>query len=397
MYVTRPLSLYRNSATALEEEPPEGPFSGYLVVNDEEAEAQDTFCWGACKRKAVERLPFPQDRILNVVHSSGTEERMATKVWFIPVLDQPLSSHRYYVIRAKGKHKGNACVSSREAEMGFCCFENVIKDMKPKQFDHRNVYQQFKIHRYHRESFFASSVATDGIPPKFLRLKGWELRISRRYKFQLKDALGLDPSLRSRLPDFNFPIFTRRSGSVIVGQWYCPCIFIREGISIQIRRHMRKSIFYKMTLEQSWQQIYSCQNDGDEDQNVININTNVQREMNLVFGMQATRDEKVGHGGFWWFRVRDRNGNRTKGPSVALSTATVEKMKWILEEGGWFHGREREVRVERREETRITSENGWRRFAAYVLVESFHLRRMDGTLVLRCDFRHTHRLKFKWE
>lgn len=104
MYVTRPLSLYRKSPNALEDEPPaEGPYSGYLVITDEEAEEQDTFCFGAIKRKAVEKLPFPQDKILNVVHSSEVEETMVTRVWFIPVLDQPLASNHYYVIRAKGR------------------------------------------------------------------------------------------------------------------------------------------------------------------------------------------------------------------------------------------------------------------------------------------------------
>lgn len=107
MYVTRPLSLYRKSPNALEDEPPaEGPYSGYLVITDEEAEEEDTFCFGAVKRKAVEKLPFPQDKMLNVVHSSEVEETMVTKVWFIPVLDQPLSSNHYYVIRAKGRYKG---------------------------------------------------------------------------------------------------------------------------------------------------------------------------------------------------------------------------------------------------------------------------------------------------
>ncbi|GLT41184.1 hypothetical protein SLA2020_152670 [Shorea laevis] len=393
MYVTRPLSLYRDSPTALEEQPPAGPYSGYLVITDEEAEAQDTFCFGACKRKAVERRPFPQDRIVNIVHFSEIEGTMVTKVWFIPVLDQPLSSNRYYVIRAKGRYKGQACASSRETDMGLCCFENVIRDKKPKPFDHRNIYQQFKVHRHLRHSFFASSLAIDGIPPKLLRKKGWELRISRMYQFRLSDALGLDASLRGRLPDFNFPIYNRRSASVLVGQWYCPFIFVRE--EPRLRHQMRKSIFYKMTLEQWWQQIYSCENVEEEDQSIINISTDVQREVNLISGMHALKDDKVSKEAFWWFRARDQNSGGRKMVSVGLSVAIVEKMRWIQEEGGWVRGGEREVKVQRREE--IRSENRWRRFACYILVESFFLRRMNGTLALRCDFRHTQNVKFKWE
>lgn len=106
MYATRPLSLYRNFPTARSAPPPGAPYSGYLVVTDEEAEAQERFCCRLCKNKRITDLPFPQDKILKVVHSSDYEDASVTKVWFIPVLDQPLSSQRYYVIKAEGKHKG---------------------------------------------------------------------------------------------------------------------------------------------------------------------------------------------------------------------------------------------------------------------------------------------------
>ncbi|KAE8733647.1 hypothetical protein F3Y22_tig00001120pilonHSYRG00324 [Hibiscus syriacus] len=167
MYVTRPLSLYRKSPIALEDEPPaECPYPGYLVITDEEADEQDTLCCGAYKKKGVEKLPFPQDRMLNVVHSSVVEETMVKKVWFIPVLDQPLSSNQYYVIRAKGRYKGLACTSSREIDSKLCClFNDGISDVKLKPLDHRNVYQQFKILRHHRHSFFAKSTATNSNPP----------------------------------------------------------------------------------------------------------------------------------------------------------------------------------------------------------------------------------------
>lgn len=111
MYVTRPLSLYRKFPSALSAEPPEGPYTGYLVITDEESETQDTYCFGACKKRRVKRLPFPQDNILNVIHSSEYHETILArkKVWFLPVLDQPLSSNCYYVIKAKGRYKGYVC------------------------------------------------------------------------------------------------------------------------------------------------------------------------------------------------------------------------------------------------------------------------------------------------
>lgn len=108
MYVTRTLSQFRKYQKTLSEESPEGPFSGVLVITDEEAETDDTFCFGMCKRTKIEKLPFPQDKILSVVHtdSSGNRDTSVKKVLFIPALDQPLSSNRYYVVHARGRHKG---------------------------------------------------------------------------------------------------------------------------------------------------------------------------------------------------------------------------------------------------------------------------------------------------
>lgn len=39
----------------------------------------------------------------------------------------------------------------------------------------------------------------------------------------------------------------------------------------------------------------------------------------------------------------------------------------------------------------------WRKFGCYVLVERFVLKRMDGSLVLTYDFKHTHHVRTKWE
>ncbi|KAJ6368305.1 hypothetical protein OIU78_000820 [Salix suchowensis] len=223
MYVTRPLSLYRNFPGALEREPPEGPYTGYLVITDEEADARETNCW----------------------------ETVVKKAWFIPVLDQPLSSNYYYVIKAKGSRKGQACTCSREMDMGLWCFKSVINDIKPKPFDYRNIYQQFKIHRHHEKSFFSKSLAADGFPPKFLRKKGWEVRGSRSYKCQLiSEALGLDVPLRSQLPSFDFPLSTKSSSRVTVGRWYCPFVFVRE--EARMREQMKSSMLYSMALEQYW-------------------------------------------------------------------------------------------------------------------------------------------------
>ncbi|WCJ25446.1 hypothetical protein M5689_007330 [Euphorbia peplus] len=394
MYVTRPLSLYRNHPSALAAEPPEGPFTGYLVITDEEAEAEDTYCFGACKRMRVKKLPFPQDKILNVVHSSESDyqQPIASKLWFLPVLDLPLSSNCYYAIKAKGRFKGQACICSGDMDMGLCCFKKVINDRKPKPLDPTNVNQTFKIYRHYGHSFFAKSIAPYGHPPKLLRTRGWEVKSSRLSKcnFHINEALGLDASLRTQLPSFDFPISTKKSSPVIVGTWYCPFVFVREE-TLRIRDQMKKSILYKMTLEQHWEQIYSWENVNNENSMIVIVNVNVEREVDYVFGKEGRKDGKINHGGFVWYRV-----NRRRGVNVGLSYATVEKMKMVEEEGGWVNDvDERNVRIERR--VQIRSENGWRRLSCFVLVERFVLRRMDGTLVLNCDFRHTDKIKCKCE
>lgn len=106
MYVTRPLSLYRKSPEALSL-PPEGPNSGYLVLQDEESET--TCCFGMCKEPDIKDFPFPQNKNLIVRYTTGAGENQYTindEVLFIPVINQPLSQNRYYVIKRKGRHRG---------------------------------------------------------------------------------------------------------------------------------------------------------------------------------------------------------------------------------------------------------------------------------------------------
>ena len=100
MYVTRPLSMYRRDPAALSHPPPAGPNSGFLVVLDEGP--RNTLFHRY--EYSVKHLPFPQNKNLTVVSSDSDD--VDEKVMFIPVLNQPLSSNRYYVIKRKGKHQG---------------------------------------------------------------------------------------------------------------------------------------------------------------------------------------------------------------------------------------------------------------------------------------------------
>ncbi|KAF9624787.1 hypothetical protein IFM89_013868 [Coptis chinensis] len=385
MYVTRPLSMYRKDPSSLSEPPTEGPNSGYIVLTDEETEAEDTCCWGTCKDTGVKELPFPQNKILNVNYRTGSSEHRRTevhKLWFIPVLDQPLSSNQYYVIRAEGKYKGQACTCSKEEDMSTCCFCRCVKDVNPRAFDHRDIYQQVQIFK-RRYGYLAKSIATDGFPPFFLRRKGWTVFTSSSFQNQLSEAHGLNFSLRKSLPKFDFTNSNKRSTSVVVGKWYCPFVFVKEiGL---VKDQMKSSLYYVMTLEQCWEEIFSCENNNKS--NTVSVNVNVQKEVNSLFGVEAMKDDTHARDGTIWYNNAGRGGGQL---SLGLSIAIVEKMRRVQEMGGW-----RDVNVERIEE--FKGEKGWKRFGCYVLVERFALSRLDGTLLLTCDFRHNHQIQSKWE
>ncbi|PIN02983.1 hypothetical protein CDL12_24497 [Handroanthus impetiginosus] len=391
MYVTRPRSLYRKFPGALSVRPqPDDLYSGHLVVSDEESEAMDSCCFGIWRNDRISRLPFPSDKILEVVHSSIHEEASTTKVWFLPVLDQSLSSNRYYVIKAKGRHKGQAYTCRREGDTGSCCFKTSKRDPKIRPFDYRDRYQQFEIHRHHSGGFFAKSIEWDGYPPNFLKRGGWEV-YATPFKIHLNEAPGLRFSSTFECPVPNLPLHAKRSTPVVLGKWYSPFIFIKEG-DCRIHDQMRKSSYYELSLKQWWEQIYYTENVINHN-NVVFVDARVKRLLCLVFGMEGERDGGEDGEGFVWFKVKE--GLRKRG-SVGLSSVFWEKMKWLQRTRGWFDG-EREVRLSGEKEIESESGSVWRKFGCYVLVESFVVRRMDGSLVINFNFRNTDKIECRWE
>ncbi|KAK7381152.1 hypothetical protein VNO78_33678 [Psophocarpus tetragonolobus] len=151
------------SPSTLSIPPLAGPYSGYLVITDEEAEAEDIcmFC------------------------------------------------------------ESYKC--STEGDIVTCCFADILNDQRPKPFNLKDLYQIFKIHSHQSGGFFARSITPDGVPPSFLRKKGWRIRISGSYRScRLSEAPGVDAPLREKLPDFNFPISRKRSPPVTVGNGTVP-------------------------------------------------------------------------------------------------------------------------------------------------------------------------------
>ncbi|KAL4343217.1 hypothetical protein HN51_061517 [Arachis hypogaea] len=390
MYSTRPRSLLKKDVNALSEAPSsEGPNSGYLVLQDEAAQSYGFF--GLVKNRNISHFPFPQSKNLTVNTRRAKGDPGSTRdyheVMFIPVLNQPLSSNRYYVIWRKGKHQGKACTSSKEEDMGTCLCCNFVKYIEPRPLDPFNEYQQFEIIKK-SSGFHAKSVAPDGIPPSFLRTKGWTVEASTPWNYNLEEALGLNQLLRGQLPAFDFPLSNDSSGSVVIGKWYCPFMFVKEGMNL--KDQMKRSVFYTLTLEQSWEKILSMKNSsviGNEGNDGVLVDVVVETEFAMVDGKEANWGEGNGVNGVVWFSV----GREVR---VRLSSVIVERMKWEQERGGWL-GRNR--RHERIIKKKLEGGIKWENFACYVLVESFVLKRMDGSVVLTYSFRHTHQTMCKWE
>ncbi|GKV18136.1 hypothetical protein SLEP1_g28558 [Rubroshorea leprosula] len=385
MYVTRRLSTLRRSPSA-GSLATEGPTSGFLVIQDEEAEAeQPTLCFGLCKDDSLNELPFPQNKELTVHYSSDDDD-----VDLVPVLNQPLSSNTYYAIEPHGRHKGEAYASNDEEETTGCCTGG-IKDAKPRPLDPYDVYQQFEICSYQGNKFYAKSIVADAYPPNFLRRKGWTIGTRTSKNYELGEAQGLDASLRACLPDFNFPLSRKDSGAVVVGRWYCPFMFIKDG---QLKEQKQRSMYYEIILEQQWEQIFSCEN-GFGSGRIVAVDVVVQKEAVVINGEAMILDGRNVVDGVMWFR-RCSDGGDIATP-VGLHMAIVERMKWEQEGFGWVKAADTQEweNVKREEEFGGTGE--WRKFGCYVLVERYVVKRMDGSLLLNYNFKHTNQIRSKWE
>ncbi|WVZ12629.1 hypothetical protein V8G54_017159 [Vigna mungo] len=394
MYVTRPFSMYKRNPEVLSD-PPLGPNSGYLVIWDEPTSYS---CFGLCEDPEIKNLPFPQDKNLIITDTYTSHAAQQNnppnqtitywdKVLFIPVLNQPLSSNRYYAIRRDGNYQGEASTSSKEGEKASCFCFRFVKDVQPRPLVPSDDYQKVEITNKHN-GFHAKSVAPDGIPPDFLRSNGWRVKASTPRNYHLDEALGSNDCLRSKLPDFNFPLCNDRSESVVVGKWYCPFMFLKERM--RLKEQMERSLFYEVTLEQRWEKIFSKEVANSEDSVLVEVV--IQTEVVKVAGRDAVWDESGVVEKVLWFKSVDEVGREM---SVGLSLEVVERMKWEQKRVGWKASTGRQESVMRVEEFR--GMNKWEKFGCYMLVESFVFKRMDGSLVLTYDFRHPHQIMCKWE
>ncbi|XP_028803434.1 uncharacterized protein LOC114758552 [Neltuma alba] len=386
MYVTRPRSLYKRDPEALLHPAPEGPYSGYLVLQDDEEEEDETH---TCLRN----FPFPQNRKLSVLYPESSRNGATVYkdgVMFIPALNQPLSSNHYYVIHGKGTHQGEASTSSNDKDMGTCFCCNYIKDVKPRPLNPSDEYQRFEIVKK-RWGFQANSVAPNGFPPLFLR-RSWTLSTKTPQHYHLSEALGIDHSLRHHLPPFTLPSSqSDHSEAMVIGKWYCPFMFVKEE-GMSLKKQMKKSVFYEMTFERRWDKVFSKEN--SEKSNEVLVDTVVKTQVAEMDGGREAVWEKgrIGDERVTWFKSLEGGERR-----VALSKAIVERMRWEGGRSDWVGRNNKEMRVKRVEKIKGMKKGKWRNFGLYVLVESFMLKRMDESFVLTHDFRYSNHVKCTWE
>ncbi|CAN8293758.1 unnamed protein product [Cochlearia groenlandica] len=388
MYVTRNLSEYQKNPSELNQLPPEGPGSGIIVIQDEES--QPTCCFGYCYGISLKGLPFPQNVKLTSTYTSGTGQYQTTHITpvvFIPVLDQPLSSNLYYVIQRHGKYTGKATTSAKEEERVSSCFcFTYVPEAKPQQADPYDIYQQFKIHQDKSSSgyYSATSVASDGVPPGYLKRNDWYVGYSNCHDFGLQDdAKGINTKLRLDLE--------LTSKSVVLGKWYVPFMFVMEGGNV--KDQMKKSTFYSMTLKQRWEQVFSCENMNNGENVVVDVE--VETEVVKLEG-QVTDSRETSEDGVVWFSVlRDEKQDK----KIGLGSVVVERMKREEEKFGWVNniGDQKSNIIKRSERFEGGGSLQWKSYKCYVLVESFELKRMDGSLVLTYEFRHVDKVKSQWD
>ena len=117
-------------------------------------------------------------------------------------------------------------------------------------------------------------------------MKRWCIRTRKAKNNKLAEALGLDSDLRARIADTSIQISCKSSEAVKVGMWYCPFIFIKDRT---LAYQMKKSMYYEMTLEQRWEQIFECKNNS-VNCNAVMITAPVQKEVCLLYTSPSPRD-----------------------------------------------------------------------------------------------------------
>ncbi|CAN6902128.1 unnamed protein product [Brassica oleracea var. botrytis] len=143
-----------------------------------------------------------------------------------------------------------------------------------------------------------------------------------------------------------------------------------------------------MNLKQRWEEVYSCNN---EEASEVVVDVEVETEVVKLDGEVTNLRETRADGVVWFSFLRDDRQDK----KIGLGSVVVERIKWEEERFGWLKKVE-EVRSSiKRSERFEGGSSQWKSYKCYVLVESFELKRMDGSLVLTYEFTHVDKLKSK--
>ncbi|GLJ27355.1 hypothetical protein SUGI_0536800 [Cryptomeria japonica] len=403
MYSTISIAAYRKAHAAVRNANPQqqspllfslppDPYSAYLLLEEDEHDMNGFNCWGF-RNAYLRELPFPQDKCLTIQKTKRKRKNSRTEsysVYFIPVLGQPISSNCYYVVRAEGKHKGLVETCSTDEDMvTFCCCRSV-KDFHPRPLQPADSYQHMKINSRRKSRFKAKSIVSDGFPPLFLRRKHRIVvaKDMRSNHLRLAHVGGENPELRAQLPPFDFPLLQRRPPVVIVAEWYIPFIFINElGTRLEDPKiQLMECPFYKMDLEKFWEEIYST---GRVTEKYVDVEKSLMVEEVLLFGEEQTEEIRDNDGSVLFSGVGKQSRGRV---GVKLSWPIIAKMRAGQERYG-LEGGVRDVRVKKS----FSSDGMAGKFACYVVVERYVLKRMDGSVALSYSFRNSNQIQGKWE
>lgn len=99
---------------------------------------------------------------------------------------------------------------------------------------------------------------------------------------------------------------------------------------------MKKSSFYKLNLEQYWEEIYPCViNNGNKGNAILLDASDVQREVNFLGGRQVTYEESGNgtHDEFIWFRALVQEERKRK-VKLGLCSVLCEGLRSLQDSRG---------------------------------------------------------------
>ncbi|GAY37187.1 hypothetical protein CUMW_027120 [Citrus unshiu] len=114
----------------------------------------------------------------------------------------------------------------------------------------------------------------------------------------------------------------------------CFCKSVSDEMSL--RNQMKKSSFYKLNLEQYWEEIYPCViNNGNKGNAILLDASDVQREVNFLGGRQVTYEESGNgiHDEFIWFRALVQEERKRK-VKLGLCSVVCEGLRSLQDSRG---------------------------------------------------------------